>query len=157
MQTGLVSSHDRETLKGHTMLSLEVIAVPVADADRALEFYVGTVGFNLDVDYRPTSDFRVVQLTPPGSGCSIQLVATAAASPLKSAYLVTDDLQAECERLIARGVTVGAVRHKEPLATWAGGWAPGLDPERRDYASFADFADPDGNTWTLQERGYRAQ
>lgn len=138
------------------MLSLEVIAVPVADVDRALEFYVAKVGFHLDVDYRPTPDFRVVQLTPPGSGCSIHLVAKPIANLLKGGHLVTDDLYAERERLIGCGVAVGAVRHKEPLATWAGGWATGFDAQRRDYASFADFSDPDGNTWTLQERGFRA-
>ena len=66
---------------------------------------------------------------------------------------VTTDLADERAKLIARGVAVGAVRHKDPVETWAGGWSAGLDPKRRDYASFAD---PDGNTWTLQERGYRA-
>jgi hypothetical protein len=70
-------------------------------------------------------------------------------------YLVKPDLEEARETLIARGVTVGAIRHKDPVDTWAGGWSAGLDPKRRDYASFADFADPDGNTWTLQERGHR--
>jgi len=70
--------------------------------------------------------------------------------------LVTTDLAAERAKLIARGVAVGAVRHKDSVEKWAGRWSTGLDPERRDYASFADFADPDGNTWTLQERGHRA-
>jgi hypothetical protein len=71
-------------------------------------------------------------------------------------YLVTNDLADERAKLIARRVAVGAVRHKDPVEMWAGGWSAGLDPQRRDYASFADFADPDGNTWTLQERGHRA-
>ena len=70
--------------------------------------------------------------------------------------LVTTDLAAELAKLIAHGIAVGAIRHKSPFETWAGGWSTGLDPERRDYASFADFSDPDGNTWVLQERGYRA-
>jgi hypothetical protein len=70
--------------------------------------------------------------------------------------LVTSDLEAERAKLIGRGVDVSAVRHKDPVETWAGGWSMGLDPQRRDYASFADFADPDGNTWILQERGHRA-
>jgi hypothetical protein len=71
-------------------------------------------------------------------------------------YLVTTDLADARAKLIARGVAVGAIRHKDPVETWVGGWSVGLDPKRRDYASFADFADPDGNTWTLQERGHRA-
>jgi hypothetical protein len=69
-------------------------------------------------------------------------------------YLVTTDLAADRDALVARGVPVGPIQHKDPIDTWAGGFADGLDPDRRDYASFADFADPDGNTWTLQERGY---
>jgi hypothetical protein len=70
--------------------------------------------------------------------------------------LVTSDVAAERAKLIGRGVDVSDIRHKDPLEAWAGGWSPGLHPQRRDYASFADFADPDGNTWTLQERGHRA-
>ena len=75
-------------------------------------------------------------------------------SRVQNLYLVTTHLPDARAKLIARGVAVGAIRHKDPVETWAGGWSPGLDPERRDYASFADFADPDGNTWILQERGY---
>jgi hypothetical protein len=66
-------------------------------------------------------------------------------------YLVTPDLTSARAELIAHGVPVSDVRHKDPVETWAGGWASGLDPQRRDYARFADFPDPDGNTWTLQE------
>jgi len=138
------------------MLALEVVPLPVADIDRARAFYTEQAGFILDVDYRPTAEFRVVQLTPPGSACSVQLVAADSPSRVHNLYLVTTDLAAERAKLISRGVAVGAVRHKDPVETWAGGWSPGLDPQRRDYASFADFADLDGNTWTLQERGYRA-
>jgi catechol 2,3-dioxygenase-like lactoylglutathione lyase family enzyme len=138
------------------MLSLEVIPLPVTDINRARAFYTERVGFTLDVDYQPTSEFRVVQLTPPGSACSVQLVAADSAARAQNLYLVTTDLAAERDRLISRGIAVGPVRHKDPVETWAGRWSPGLDPLRRDYASFADFADPDGNTWTLQERGYRA-
>lgn len=137
------------------MLSLEVVPLPVTDIDRASAFYTEQVGFALDVDYRPSAGFRVVQLTPPGSACSVQLVAAESGRRVHDLYLVTADLAAERARLIARGVAVGPIRHKEPLETWAGGWSAGLDPRRSDYASFADFADPDGNTWTLQERGYR--
>src|SRR5579859_6475149 len=135
-------------------LSLEVIPLPVADVDRALCFYTEKLGFALDVDYRPTPGFRVVQLTPPGSGCSVHLVAaTDARNRIHNLCLVTTDLETERARLLGRGVEVGPVRRKDPLETWAGGWAAGLDPQRRDYASCADLADPDGNTWTLQERG----
>lgn len=112
------------------------------------------MGFTLDIDYQPTPQFRVVQLTPPGSACSVQLIAANSAARIQSLYLVTTDLSAERESLISRGVAVGPVRHKDPVETWAGGWSPGLDPLHRDYASFADFVDPDGNTWILQERGY---
>jgi catechol 2,3-dioxygenase-like lactoylglutathione lyase family enzyme len=137
------------------MLALEVISIGVSDINRSLEFYVKKVGFVLDVDYQPTPAFRVVQLTPPGSACSIQLVKADGAGRLKDLYLVTADLVAERDRLIASGVKVEEIRHKSPWETWAGGWAQGLDPQRRDYSSFADFVDPDGNGWTLQERGFR--
>lgn len=133
-------------------LALEVVPLPVTDVDRALAFYAEQVGFDLDVDYRPTPDFRVVQLTPPGSATSIQLVEAGTPDRAHDLYLVTPDLAAARDGLLARGVKVGDIRHKDPVDGWAGGWAPGLDPERRDYASFADVADPDGNTWTLQER-----
>ncbi|HVX45464.1 MAG TPA: VOC family protein [Mycobacteriales bacterium] len=134
------------------MLALEVIPLPVADIDRALAFYTVQVGFGLDIDYRPAEDFRVVQLTPPGSAASIQLVRST--ERVHGLLLVTPDLDAERGELLARGVPVGSIRHKDDIANWAGGFTPGLDPERRDYASFADFADPDGNTWTVQERGH---
>jgi catechol 2,3-dioxygenase-like lactoylglutathione lyase family enzyme len=136
------------------MLALEVIPIPVADIDRALAFYTNQVGFHLDVDYQPNDDFRVVQLTPPGSACSIQLVAADSPARMRGPYLVTDDLEETRASLIARGIAVGEPRHKDLIGTWAGGWSPGMDPQRRDYASFADFADPDGNTWVLQERGH---
>ena len=137
------------------MLALEVVPLPVTDIDRALAFYMEQAGFTLDVDYRPTADFRVVQLTPPRSACSVQLVMADSLGRVHNLYLVTCDIAEARATLIARGVVVGAIRHKDPVETWAGGWSAGLDPKRRDYASFADFADPDGNTWTLQERGHR--
>jgi catechol 2,3-dioxygenase-like lactoylglutathione lyase family enzyme len=136
------------------MLALEVVPLPVTDIDRALAFYTERAGFILDVDYRPTSDFRVIQLTPPGSACSIQLVTADSPGGVRNLYLVTTDIADAREKLIARGAAVCAIRHKDPVETWAGGWSAGLDPRRRDYASFADFCDPDGNTWTLQERGH---
>jgi catechol 2,3-dioxygenase-like lactoylglutathione lyase family enzyme len=139
-------------------VSLEVITLPVSDVDRALRFYVDQVGFALDVDYAPNDAFRVVQLTPPGSSCSIQIgrgLTDAPAGSLRNVYLVVTDLVAARSRLLERGVQVGEIRHKVPVGAWGGGFAPGLDPGRGDYASFADFSDPDGNGWVLQERGYR--
>jgi len=136
------------------MLALEVVAIPVADLDRSLEFYSKRCGFVVDVDYRPSASFQVIQLTPPGSRCSIHLVQAESSARLGGLYLVTDDLERERDKLMEAGVPVQAIRRKDVLATWAGGFAPGIDPERRNYASFADFADPDGNVWTIQERGY---
>jgi catechol 2,3-dioxygenase-like lactoylglutathione lyase family enzyme len=139
------------------VLALEVVPLPVTDVDQALAFYVGKVGFALDVDYRPRATFRVVQLTPPGSACSVHLVEAKGPGRLENLCLVTDDIEAAREQLVSRGVDVGKIRHKFAVETWAGGWTAGVDPQRRDYCSFADFADPDGNTWTLQERGYHAR
>ena len=138
--------------------SVEVITLPVSDVDRALRFYVDRVGFTLDIDYAPSDAFRVVQLTPPGSSCSIQIgqkLTDAAAGSVRNIYLVVTDLEAVRSRLLERGVKVSAIRHKVPIDAWVGGFAVGLDPAHRDYASFADFSDPDGNRWVLQERGYR--
>ena len=136
------------------MLALEVVPLPVTDIDRALAVYTEQAGFILDVDYRPTADFRVVQLTPPGSACSIQTVIADSPGRVRNLYLVTTDIADARAKLIARGVTVGAIRHKDRVETWAGGWSADLDSKRRDYASFAGFADPDGNSWILQERGH---
>lgn len=139
-------------------LSIEVIVLPVSDVDRALRFYVDRVGFTLDVDYSPTSAFRVVQLTPPGSGCSIQIgkgITDAPHGSVRNLYLVVTDLEAARRTLVERGVKVGEIRHKMPVGAWDGSFASGLDPSRGDYASFASFSDPDGNGWVLQERGYR--
>jgi catechol 2,3-dioxygenase-like lactoylglutathione lyase family enzyme len=135
-----------------------VITLPVGDVERALHFYVDQVGFMLDVDYSPNDVFRVVQLTPPGSSCSIQFgngLTDARVGSVRNVYLVVTDLEAARSRLRKRGVDVSEIRHKTPIGAWDGGFAPGLDPARGDYASFANFSDPDGNSWMLQERGYR--
>lgn len=137
--------------------SVEVIVLPVSDVERALRFYVDQVGFTLDVDYSPTDAFRVVQLTPPGSSCSIQIgkgVTDAPAGSLRNVYLVVTDLEAARQSLLEREVKVSEIRHKTPVGAWNGGFASGLDPARGNYASFANFSDPDGNSWVLQERGY---
>jgi catechol 2,3-dioxygenase-like lactoylglutathione lyase family enzyme len=138
--------------------SIEVIVLPVTDVERALRFYVDQVGFSLDVDYSPTDAFRVVQLTPPGSSCSIQIgmgLTDPPAGSLRNVYLVVTDLEAARKRLLERGVSIGEIRHKTPVGAWDGGFASGLDAARGDYASFANFSDPDGNSWVLQERGNR--
>ena len=138
--------------------SVEVVTLPVSDVERAKRFYVDQVGFTLDVDYAPNEAFRVVQLTPPGSSCSIQIgrgLTDAPAGSLRNVFLIVADLEAARNRLLDRGVKVSEARHKVPFDAWDGQFAPGLDPEHRDYASFAGFSDPDGNSWVLQERGHR--
>ena len=141
-----------------TTFSIELVMVPVSDVERALRFYVDQVGFTLNVDYSPNDAFRVVQLTPPGSSCSIQLgkgLTDAPVGSVRNVYLVVPDLEATRNRLREGGVDVGEIRHKTPIGAWDGGSAVGLAPGRGDYASFANFSDPDGNRWVIQERGYR--
>jgi len=138
--------------------SVEVITIPVSDVDRALRFYKDQLGFHLDVDYSPNHAFRVVQLTPSGSACSIQIgkgLTDARVGSLRNVYLVVTDLDAARTQLLELGTAVSEIRHKTPIGAWDGGFAHGLDPARGDYASFASFSDPDGNSWVLQERGYR--
>ena len=130
-------------------LKLELVLIPVSDVDRAKAFYVETVGFNLDVDHAPSDDFRVVQMTPPGSACSITVgkgITDATPGSVRGTHLIVSDIEAARAELVERGVEVTEVRHMTE-----NGWMPGRDPERRDYGSFADFSDPDGNSWVLQE------
>ena len=128
---------------------LELVLIPVSDVDRAKAFYTEKLGFTLDVDHQPNERFRVVQMTPPGSACSITIgIGTTDAVPgsYRGTHLVVRDIEAARAELAERGVEISEVRHMGP-----NGWEPGPDPEHRDYNSFADFADPDGNTWLLQE------
>jgi catechol 2,3-dioxygenase-like lactoylglutathione lyase family enzyme len=137
---------------------LEVVILPVADPDRSLRFYRDQVGFDLDVDYEPTLDFRVIQLTPQGSATSIQFgvgLTDAPVGSVRGLYLVVHDIENSRLELLDRGVGVGEIRHKDTEGSWRGGFLPGLDPNRADYASFADFRDPDGNAWVLQERDHQ--
>jgi hypothetical protein len=138
---------------------LEVLTLPVSDVDRAVAFDTEKAGFVLDIDYHPSLDFRVVQLTPPGSGCSIQIGVGLTDAPPGSArttYLTVADIELARRCLSERGVNVSLVRHKSPIDEWQGDWEPGPDPERRDYASTAGFEDPDGNSWVIQEIGFHA-
>ena len=136
-------------------MKLELILLPVADVDRAKDFYVERAGFNLDVDHRASEQFRVVQMTPPGSACSVTIgigLTDAKPGSVRGTHLVVTDIEAVRDTLRQRGIEVSDIRHMG-----ANGWQPGPDPERRDYDSFADFSDPDGNTWILQERGHGGQ
>jgi catechol 2,3-dioxygenase-like lactoylglutathione lyase family enzyme len=128
---------------------LELVLIPVSDVDRAKAFYVDKLGFNLDVDHQPSEEFRVVQMTPQGSACSITIgigITKATPGSYEGTHLVVKDIEAARAELVGRGVEVSEIRHMGPE-----GWQPGPDPEHSDYNSFADFSDPDGNTWLLQE------
>jgi catechol 2,3-dioxygenase-like lactoylglutathione lyase family enzyme len=133
-------------------MSLEVIVIPVADVDRALRFY-RSLGWRLDADYEAGPEFRIVQVTPPGSVGSVIFgrgVTPVAPGSAQGLYLVVFDIDRARADLVGRGVDVSEVFHnvydngvQEPV--------DGPDPERRSYASYASFSDPDGNGWLLQE------
>ena len=130
-------------------MTFEVTTLPVADVDRAKAFYQ-RLGWRLDIDFKPTPDTRAVQFTPPGSQASIQFgqgTTTMKPGPLQGLFLVVDDIEAARDELIGHGADVSEIWHIEP----GEGRVPGLDPQRRSYFSRASFADPDGNTWVLQE------
>jgi catechol 2,3-dioxygenase-like lactoylglutathione lyase family enzyme len=130
-------------------LKLELVVLPVSDVDRAKAFYE-QVGFNLDVDHQPNEDFRVVQLTPPGSACSITIgkgLTSAAPGSAQGLHLVVTDIEAARADLAGRGIDVSDFFHFGPE-----GQEPGLDPERQDYGSFVSFNDPDDNSWLVQEK-----
>jgi catechol 2,3-dioxygenase-like lactoylglutathione lyase family enzyme len=132
----------------------EVTVVPVSDVDRAKDFYAEKLGFNVDVDHRAGEDFRVVQLTPPGSAASISIgtgITTAAPGSYQGMHLVVDDIEAARAELVERGVEVS-----EPFHFGAEGQTPGLHPERADYGTYLSFSDPDSNGWLIQEVRQRA-
>jgi len=127
--------------------TLEVVVVPVSDVDRSKKFYSEQVGFNVDVDHSTGDSFRVVQLTPPGSGCSISIgvgLGDSAPGSLKGLQLCVTDVDAAREQLVRGGVDVSEVRHVEE-----GVWKPG---HGEDWNSFIFFDDPDGNSWTVQQK-----
>jgi catechol 2,3-dioxygenase-like lactoylglutathione lyase family enzyme len=139
-------------------MKLEVVVVPVADADRAKDFYQG-LGWRLDADFPFDNGFRVVQFTPPGSGCSIQFgtnITSAAPGSAKGLYLIVSDIEAARKELAALGAKISEVFHAgTPGAQFQPGSAPGQvsgpAPDHASYGSFATFSDPDGNGWLLQE------
>ena len=142
-------------------MRLEIVVVPVSDVDRAKRFY-GSLGLRLDADFAAGDDFRVIQFTPPGSGCSVifgKNVTGAAPGSARGLYLVVSDIEAARAELSACGVDVSEAFHDGGDAH-TGADEPylfgririaGPDPERRSYRSFASFSDPDGNGWLLQE------
>jgi catechol 2,3-dioxygenase-like lactoylglutathione lyase family enzyme len=144
---------DNETTTSASAVStvpmrFEVTLLPVADVDRAKEFYA-RLGWRLDIDFEPAPGSRAVQFTPPGSPASIQFGSgrTMSTEPLQGLILVVSDIVAAREELIGRGVEVSDIFHTVP----GEGAVSGVDPERRSYLSRANFADPDGNAWQLQE------
>ena len=137
-------------------MKLEVIVIPVSDVDRAKRFY-RDLGWRLDIDYKDGDDYRVIQFTPPGSGCSVifgRNVTSAAPGSMKGLHLIVSDIQAVRDELIRNGIEVSEPFHD------AGGIfhhsnakdvTKGANPQRKSYASFASFSDPDGNGWVFQE------
>jgi catechol 2,3-dioxygenase-like lactoylglutathione lyase family enzyme len=141
-------------------MKFEIVVIPVADVDRAKEFYV-KLGWRLDADYDDGKGFRIIQLTPPGSGCSIifgKNLTPAAPGSAQGLYLIVSDIQAARQNLLDRGVQISEVFHNEGV--YAGTDEPflfgrvrvsGPDPKHDSYRSFASFSDPDGNGWLFQE------
>ncbi len=128
--------------------TLELIVVPVSDIDRAKSFYVDKAGFVELVDVKVGEETRVVQLTPPGSGCAIALMNNTPmrAGSIYGLHVIVPDIERARAELTGRGVEVSDFFHFGPQ-----GQVPGLEPDRSNYNSFASFEDPDGNTWLVQE------
>jgi catechol 2,3-dioxygenase-like lactoylglutathione lyase family enzyme len=128
---------------------LELVLIPVSDVDRAKKFYLEQAGFVLIVDTPIGPDQRVVQVVPPGSQCAIGFgtgITSAAPGAAQGLHLVVSDIVAARAELTGRGLAVSEIRHLED-----GTWVDGPHPQRENYQSFADFTDPDGNIWILQE------
>jgi catechol 2,3-dioxygenase-like lactoylglutathione lyase family enzyme len=139
-------------------MKLEVVVIPVSDVDRAKRFY-GSLGWRLDADFAFDNGFRVVQLTSPGSGCSVQFgtnITSAAPGSAQGLYLIISDIEAARGELAARGAEISEVFHAEtPGAQFqrkgTSGRVSGPAPDHASYRTFATFSDPDGNSWLLQE------
>jgi catechol 2,3-dioxygenase-like lactoylglutathione lyase family enzyme len=128
-------------------MKLEVVTLPVSDVDRAKRFYQ-SLGWRMDADIAVGDAFRVVQVTPPHSACSIAFgkgVTTGQPGSVQRLILAVDDIDAAREDLVRRGIEIGGLFHL------AGGPVPGPDPQGRSYQTYASFSDPDGNGWLLQE------
>src|SRR5580698_6406516 len=139
-------------------VKLEVVVIPVADVDRSKEFYT-KLGWRLDADFPFNNGFRIVQFTPPGSGCSVQFgskITSASPGSAQGSYLVVSDIAAAHDELAARGVEISEVFHPVTPGAQFGpnstsGRLSGPAPDHGTYRSFATFSDPDGNQWLLQE------
>jgi catechol 2,3-dioxygenase-like lactoylglutathione lyase family enzyme len=141
---------------------LEIVVIPVSDADRAKEFYGTKLGWRLDADYDDGKDYRVIQFTPPGSGCSIifgKNVNGTTPGSVQNLYLIVSDIAAARSQMLARGVPVSEIFHAA-AGVYTGPDEPylfgrtrvsGPDPDHGSYRSFASFRDPDGNGWLFQE------
>jgi catechol 2,3-dioxygenase-like lactoylglutathione lyase family enzyme len=130
--------------------TLELVVVPVSDVDRAKAFYLDKAGFELLIDHSAGPEFRVVQMTPPGSACAIAIgtgIGQMAPGSLQGLHLCVIDIEAARDELVERGAEVGEIFHFSA----AGTSTPGVDPERRSYTTFMPFSDPDGNGWLVQE------
>jgi catechol 2,3-dioxygenase-like lactoylglutathione lyase family enzyme len=131
-------------------MNLEVHVIPVSDVERSKEFYK-RLGWRLDEDVAPAKNVRVVQFTPPGSGCSVNFGAGITASPPGTAVgaLIVSDIKAAHQEITGRGIDASDMWHGAPFPPEAR--IPGPDPKRASYGSFFAFADPDGNAWVVQE------
>jgi predicted enzyme related to lactoylglutathione lyase len=157
MSSTQVTGQDASAVAGvrNLDMKLEVVVIPVWDVDRAKEFY-GNLGWRLDADIAAGESFRIVQLTPPGSACSVQFgtnVTSAAPGSAQSLYLIVSDVEAARSELVARGAEVSEVFHEGAVGArfHEAGRVAGPSPEGGSYGSFASFSDPDGNSWLLQE------
>jgi catechol 2,3-dioxygenase-like lactoylglutathione lyase family enzyme len=154
--TQTADEHATESPATAVDLKLEVVPLPVADVERAKRFYEG-LGWRVDADFASGDEWRVVQLTPPGSPCSVSFgkgYTTAVPGSAQGTFLVVDDIEAARAELLARGVGVSDVFHFDGnllRVTGTKGRLPGPDPKGSSYFSFASFSDPDGNSWLLQE------
>ena len=137
-------------------MKLEIVVIPVSDVDRAKRFY-GELGWRLDLDFKAGDDYRVIQFTPPGSGCSVMFgknITSAAPGSAQALHLVVSDIVAVRNELLRRGIEIsepfhdtgGVFHHADATRV-----VRGLNPQRQSYASYASFSDPDGNGWLLQE------
>jgi len=156
-----LSAINKESFSGASAakveMKFEVAVIPVADVDRAKAFYT-KLGWRLDADFPFDNGFRIVQFTPPGSGCSVQFgtkITTAAPGSAQGLYLIVSDIEAARKDLIARGIEISEVFHTSKAGAQfrpeSNGRLNGRDPAGRSYFTFSTFNDPDGNTWLIQE------